>query len=108
MPLWMVTEGKGDPEKLGCGSSAQVAMGRGVLIAWNVRRWNTVSVCSCEHQGARGRGGGRGEGQNETPGAQTRLGSGWDQYLLRCSRGRSGPAQPKEPAPSLGHQGRGP
>lgn len=40
--MWMVIAGKGDPEKLGCGSSAQVAMGRGVLTAWNVRRWNAV------------------------------------------------------------------
>ena len=65
-------------------------------------------VCSCEHQGEQGWGGGRGEWLNETFRAQTRLSLGWDQYLLRCGRGRSGPAQAKEPAPSLGRQGRGP
>lgn len=82
-------------------------MGWGVSIAWNVSCWKAVSVCSSEHQGQRGGGGGRGEEQNETLGAQTRLSSGRDQRLLRCGRGRSGPAQSKEPPPSLGRQGRG-
>ena len=101
MPLWMVTEGKGDPEKLGCGSSAQVAMGRGVLIAWNVRRWNTVSVCSCEHQGARGRGGGRGEGQNETPRGSDPAGLGLGPVSLEVQQGalRACPAQRARPLP---------